>query len=338
LSSDKITSDIERRMISARFVEEALDSLRRRGLAPEPLLLAVGLPEQVVEPVSAERYGALWLAIASALQDEYFGLGSRPMRPGSFTLLCHCILHAANLEQALRRALRFLNMVLEDPGGELLVKDGLAQIILRDAGAPRSAFAYRTYWIIVHGITCWLVGRRMPLRLVDFRCPEPVQAGDYRSFFGAPVHFDQAFSRLAFDADLLRLQPKRSERALRQFLRDAPANILVRYRYDAGVSASLRKILRQQAPGTWCSFDELARRMRLPPATLRHRLRQEGQTYAVLKDEVRRDRALESLKNTTRSIGEIASELGFAEPSAFYRAFRKWTGLSPGQFRAAEQG
>lgn len=324
---------MERRMISAPFVEEALGSARRRGLETAPLLAAAGLAGWVGESVSAERYGALWLAIAAAIDDEYFGLGSRPMPLGSFTLLCHAVLHAGTLERALGRALRFLNVVLGDPRGELVVADGLAQIVLRDSGGARSPFAYRTYWIIVHGIMCWMVGRRIALRLVDFRCAEPAQGGDYRLFFGAPVRFGQTESRLAFDAAFLSLAVDRSEKAMKTFLRDAPANILVRYRYDAGLAASIRARLRALPPPDWPGFETLAVQMRMPASTLRHRLQQEGQTYRDVKDDIRRGLALEWLVAERRPVGDVAADLGFAEPSAFHRAFRKWTGKSPAAYR-----
>ncbi|MDR3439285.1 AraC family transcriptional regulator [Telmatospirillum sp.] len=320
-------------MISTCFVEEALDCLRRRGMASQPLLAAAGLPPVVDEPVSARHYGALWLAIAAAIDDEFFGLGGRPMRPGSFTLLCHCLLHAGTLEQALRRALRFLRVTLDDPHGELVLADGLAQILLTDDGAVRPAFAYRTFWIILHGITCWLVRRRIPLRLVDFRCSKPSHSADYGLFFGAPVRFGQPASRLAFDAAYLTLPVVRTERALKQFLRGAPANILVRYRYDAGLAANIRNRLRQQPPSTWPNFEELARQMRMPSSTLRRGLRQEGQTYGAIKDEIRHGLAVDWLLHSARGVGEIAIDLGFTEPSAFHRAFRKWTSKSPGAFR-----
>ena len=321
-------------MIAACFVEEALDSLRRRGLATEPVLAASGLPPAMQEPVSAEQYGALWLAIAAAIEDEFFGLGGRPMRPGSFTLLCHCVLHTATLEQALRRALRFLRVVLDDPRGTLIVADGMAQIVLTDAGAPRSAFAYRTFWLIVHGITCWLVGRRIPLRLADFRCPVPGHSAEYGLLFGAPVRFGQSVNRLAFDVSYLKLPAVRTERMLKQFLRGAPANILVRYRYDGGLVARVRGLLRGMPPALWPGFDAVAQQLRLPASTLRHRLRHEGQSYRAIKDEIRRELADEWLLHSQRSVGDIAAELGFAEPSAFHRAFRKWRSNSPGAFRA----
>lgn len=326
-------TETDRRMIAPGFVDEALESLRRFGKSTTLLLEDVGLASTVDQPISAERYGALWLAIAAELDDEFFGMGARPMRRGSFTLLCHCVLHAPTLGHALRRALRFLDLVLDDPSGQLVVRDGLAQIELMDAGAPRSAFAYRTYWIILHGIACWLVGRRIPIRLVDFRCAEPKQGADYRLFFGAPVRFSQKTSRLGFDSAMLNLPISRTEQALKQFLRAAPANILVRYRYDAGIAANVRRRLADVSPSAWSTFEELAASMRMPPSTLRHRLHDEGQSYAAIKDDIRRDLAVDLLINTSKTIADIAAQLGYSEPSAFFRAFRKWTKKTPDAFR-----
>jgi len=74
-------------------------------------------------------------------------------------------------------------------------------------------------------------------------------------------------------------------------------------------------------------------RLGTTPATLRRRLRSEGQSFASVKDELRGALAQSLLRADTLSVAEIAIELGFTEPSAFHRAFRKWTGTSPGAFR-----
>ena len=91
---------MERRTILPGFVGDALASLTRSGLDPAPVLAKAGIadPDQ---PVSNLQYGWLWLAITDLIQDEFFGMGERPMRSGSFTLLCHCVLHAKTLDQAL---------------------------------------------------------------------------------------------------------------------------------------------------------------------------------------------------------------------------------------------
>ncbi|MCR8546474.1 AraC family transcriptional regulator [Salipiger sp. P9] len=327
---------MDRRSISPGFVEDALACLRGQGIDAAPLLRQAGLPDPVTGPVSTDCYGRLWWLIAQAMQDEFFGLAARPMRPGSFALLCHAVLHARTLDQALRRALRFLDVVLDRPRGTLRVREGVAVITLDDGGPPRPAFAYRTYWLILMGLACWLIGRRIPLRHLDFVCAAPPHRQDYRQFFGAPVHFGQAQTSLRFDARYLRLPPVRSEQALAQFLREAPANILLRYQHDQGVAARIRGRLKTTPPQGWPGFAALAAEMRLSEATLRRQLRTEGQSFAALKGELQSVEAQRLLRETRLSVAEIADALGYSEAGAFYRAFRKWTGQSPGAFRRAE--
>lgn len=324
---------MERRMIAPCFMDDTLECLRRQGVDAAPLLAEAGLPPVINGPIPAERYGAFWHVVARTMDDEFFGEGARPMRAGSFALLCQAILSTATLEHALRRALRFLRIVLDDPHGTLVVEEGLAQIVLKDAGGPRSAFAYRTFWIIVHGVNCWLIGRRLPIRWVDFRCSAPPAGTDYRLFFGAPVRFDQPETRLVFDAEFLNLPTIRDERALKEFLRHAPGNLLVRYRHDMGLSAAIRQRLGGLTPQAWPGFEELAGRMRIPAPSLRRRLKLEGQTYREIKDDLRRALAMEALADGHANVTQLAADLGFSEPSAFYRAFRKWTGKSPAVFR-----
>ncbi|WP_347265782.1 AraC family transcriptional regulator [Paracoccus sp. (in: a-proteobacteria)] len=324
---------MERRMISPGFVEDALDCLHRRGIDPRPLLVAAGIDPALTGPVSNLQYGRLWLSISAAIQDEFFDEAARPMRPGSFQLMCQAVLNAGTLERALRRALRFLAVVLDDPRGELHLQDGRAEIVLIDRDRPRRAFAHRTYWLVLLGVLCWLVGRRIPLTGVDFAGPAPQDRRDYLQFFGAPVHFDQPASRLGFAASHLRLPTIRSEGALQAFLRAAPANILLGYRHDQGISARIRRRLRALPSEDWPDFDALAAELRLSPATLRRRLRAEGQGYAALRAEIRLMRARDLLRDSRLSVAEIAARLGYAEPSAFHRAFRKLTGLSPAAWR-----
>ncbi|MFT3689231.1 AraC family transcriptional regulator [Paenirhodobacter sp.] len=310
---------MERRSITPGFVADAL------ACAPDParLLARVGITPGA--PVSPEHYGRLWLAIAAETGDEFFGLGARPMRPGSFALMGHAVLHAGNLERALRRAIRFLNVVLDAPAGELRVAGGTAEVALSPAGA----FATRTWWLLLMGLACWLVGRRIPLLRVDFSCEAPENRADYLQFFGAPVRFGAGQSLMAFDAKHLALPVSRSERALKAFLRGAPANILLRYRHDQGLTARVRARL----PGQWPGVGAVAAEMGLSPATLRRRLAAEGQSFAALRDALRRAHAERLLRETDAPIAAIATDLGYSEPGAFHRAFRGWTGQAPGAFR-----
>lgn len=322
-----------RAMISAGFVQDALDCLRRRGIDREPFLTRAGIAD-ATRPVGNLEYGQLWLDIAQAIGCEFFGMAARPMRPGSFALIGHAVLHADTLERALRRMLRFLDVVLEDPSGSLRIRDGLAEIVLTDRAGPRPAFAYRSYWLILMGFCCWLVGRRLPLARVDFSCPAPENRSDYRQFFGAPVHFDQPQSRLCLAAAHLALLVVRDERALKGFLRAAPANILLRYRHDQGLSGRIRQRLRTTPPEDWPDFDRLATEHGLSPATLRRRLRAEGQSFAALRGQIRHALACRLLDDSQDSVAAIAAQLGYAEPGAFHRAFLKLAGTTPSGYRS----
>ena len=256
-SSDKGT-------IAIAFVHEALQCLRERAVPVEPLLWQAGIaPELLAAPqarVSSQHYGRLWHGIAETLDDEFFGLDSRRMKAGSFTLLCHALLHAGTLERALRRAVRFLRLVLDDLVGELEVDGAVVRLVVRDVPgadgrvpAPKRAFAYGTFLVVLHGLACWLVGRR----------------------------------------------------------------------------------LRALPPPAWPDFATLARQCHLSEATLRRRLDDEGASYRVILDDLRRDLAIGLLGDARLSIADVAAALGFAETSAFHRAFRKWTGARPGEYRPA---
>ncbi|UWU25821.1 AraC family transcriptional regulator (plasmid) [Rhizobium sp. CB3060] len=324
---------MNRRVISWGFVEDAVECLRNRAIDPAEALNRAQISSTSREKVTSIQYGQLWIEVSRTIEDEFFGLGGRPMRPGSFNMLCHALVGTENLEHAIRRGLKFLAIVLDDPVGELRHRNGLAEITLTDKIGRRSAFAYRTYWLLLLGVTCWLIGRRIALRQVDFACTAPSRGADYRQFFGAPVHFDKPFSRLTFNTSCLSLPTIRNEASVSAFLKGSPANILIRYRQDQGTSVEVRRLFKETPTSRWPDFDKLAARMKMSPATLRRRLLGEGQSFSVIRDELRYNLACELLSGEAHTIAQIASLLGYAESSAFHRAFAKWSGNTPSAYR-----
>jgi AraC-like DNA-binding protein len=91
--------------------------------------------------------------------------------------------------------------------------------------------------------------------------------------------------------------------------------------------------LRALPPPEWPQFETMADELGLSHATLRRRLLEEGQSFQRIKDGLRRDMAIDLLTHSDKPITHIAIALGFAEPSAFHRAFRQWTGARPGEYR-----
>ena len=329
--------------IAICFVAAALQSLRARDLNADELLANVGLSSTLLQMpqarVSAKHYGALWRTIALAIDDEFFGQDSRRMKAGSFAMLCHSVLGCKNLGQALDRSLRFYGLILDDISGSLVRDDGEARIVLheRAAGANQRVFAHELLLMLLYGVSCWLIDRRIPILRTEFSYAEPAHSAEYRLMYCADLRFARPNTVIAFDRSYLDLPVVQTERSLKEFLRTAPESILLKYKNSSSLTARVRRRLRQFLPGELPDFEALTDELNMTPATMRRRLHEEGASYQSIKDELRRDLAISYLSHSSRSVMDIALELGFSERSAFHRAFRKWTGASPGAFRRTLQ-
>jgi AraC-like DNA-binding protein len=323
--------------IAICFVAAALESVRARGLDADGLLRQVGLsPALLHSPqtrVSAKHYGDLWRLVALTLDDEFFGQDSRRMKAGSFAMICHSLLNCKTLGQAIDRSLRFYALILDDISGKLSRDGAEASITLHDSAQARRVFAHEVLLMLLHGVACWLVGRRIPIKRAQFSYDEPAHSGEYRLMYSTSIGFRAPHTAIVFDAAFLALPIVQNERTVKEFLRNAPENILLKYKNGSSLGARIRRRLRQSLPGDLPEFEALAEELNMTPATLRRRLHEEGTFYQSIKDQLRRDLAIRYLSHSKRSAMDIGLELGFSERSAFHRAFKKWTGASPGEFR-----
>lgn len=328
----------EKGTISVHLIQEALLELRQRGFDAAPLLTQAGIAAQLLNTafarVSSQQYGQLWLLIAELLDDEFFGMNSRRMKTGSFAFITRAAVKEPTVGAALNTILRCFDLFLDDLAPRLELRSGTAEISLGEpAGPPARAFAYFTLWLMIHGLMCWLAGRRIPILGIDLRCAAPSYVEDYRVMFSRNLRFARPHSRLLFNAECLDIPVRRSHRDLKRFLAGLPANILVRYRDPHSLAVRIRSYLRSIKPERWPDVEALSSHFYMAPSTLRRKLTLEGQSYQGLKDQVRRDLAIDRLDNGACNFTELACELGFADSSAFYKAFKKWTGSTPGQYR-----
>lgn len=329
---------IEKGTVSMHFVDAAVAGLH--GERRTAVLRAAGIPPELMgvphARVPAASFSALWLAAARELDDEFFGLDRRRMKCGSFALICQAALHGEDLGRALRRVLRGLAVILDDVRGELHVEGGAAEIRVdnRIAAPAARRFADETYLVLVHGLMCWLAGRRIPLSVAEFAHPRPSHAQEYVVMYSAHLRFDAERTAVRFDAAHLAAPIAQDEASLRKFLRTAPQSVFLKYRNRDGWAARLRRHLRGSVGRTdWPRLEDVARDLSVTPTTLRRRLEAEGASYQGIKDDLRRDVAVHQLVDTALTVEEIAAGLGFQEPSAFHRAFKRWIGVQPGEYR-----
>ncbi|MEV5509782.1 AraC family transcriptional regulator [Streptomyces orinoci] len=330
--------------ISVHRVHAALGGARRLGIDPVPPLQAARIPPLLLGDdaarVTAEQFASLVRELRLVTGDEFLGLGPAPSRPGTFAMMCYACVGCPDLGSALKRAARFYGLFPGGPRLALEQRGGQAVFAVHSdlRGHPEGWFMAECLLLIWHRLASWLIGRRITLNGAEFGHGAPPGAADCEAMFGCPVRFRAARTGAAFDTNWLAAPVLRDETGLDGLLRRAPADLLGHRAYRMTVTEQVRRALggalRAGPPARLPEMTELAARLAVSPATLRRRLGAEGTSYRRLRDQVRREAALAQLAGGREPIAELAARLGFSEDTAFHRAFRRWTGRTPGAYRA----
>jgi AraC-like DNA-binding protein len=158
---------------------------------------------------------------------------------------------------------------------------------------------------------------------------------DLRHIFQCDVWLGQPRNGLVFDTRYLAAPITRTPEDLEAYLARRPLDVLYWPGADRSVTSRVVDILRRElrTRSALPNATALAEAMRLPPHGLRRALAREGQTVQALMDQARFEAAREQLAHGRLSIDRIAESLGFDEPNSFRRAFKRWSGVSPQEFR-----
>ncbi|MCC5808904.1 MAG: AraC family transcriptional regulator [Ectothiorhodospiraceae bacterium] len=320
-------------------VRAILQGAQHQGLALTPLLQRAGISPGLLESprsrVSQSQYAQLIRVLRREMRDELWGLCARPLPPGSFAQALRVMVGCETLGGALRAGFQFYRLVLDDFAARLqcVGNDAHVRLFSRLPADDRQHYAQRTFLFFTFGIASWLVERRLPVNVVQVSEPEPLERSETARIFQAPVCYDQPYTAFSFDSVWLHHPVRQDQASLREFLAQAPTNLLIKYRDQSRLTERIRRYLRKHLSERVPSLEEVAEELRMTPQTLRRRLRDEGEGYQTIKDEVRRDAAVDFLARQDLSLMDIANRTGFSEPSTFHRAFKKWTGLAPGEYR-----
>jgi AraC-like DNA-binding protein len=331
-----------RATVAAGFVTGLLSGLRARGDDPRVLLAAAGLSQDALAATSRtpiDAYAELYNRVVEHLDDEGFALFEAPVPRGTFEFLCRAVIGAPTLAVALERAARFLKLVLPQLEVRIERAESRARLVIAErrrlahrADDPRRVFAFEWLLRLLHGLACWLAARGIALDEVRFPYSRPRHAADYALVYSERVLFEAPQLVASFDAAVLELPVRRGESDLAAFLDGAPGKISMLYRRDRATSRRVREALAgslAHAPG----LEAIAERVGVSARTLHRRLEHEGTSFRALRESVRREEAIQRLEKTDQSIADIATALGYSEPSAFFRSFIQWTNIAPSKYR-----
>ncbi len=324
--------------VAIAFVRSAMKTAELHGLDFRPALRDARLTPELIgrdgTRVTPEQATRLVQALWDATDDELLGAGPRPIPRGTFRMISLGLIHAPDLRTALVRFVEFARIGTGFEAVEMIEEGSTARISIDPVGETvKDQIVIDILTAIVQRFAGWLIGEHMALNSLELPYPAPPHAAEYGVIYGLVPTFDAPRAAVTFDSRYLNAPVVRDEEALIAFIRHSPADLLFQRDYNLTTSSRVRKILERGRRGEWLTTEDVAKRITVSPQHLRRLLREEGTSFREIKEEILRDEAIASLVRGVESVEELSDRLGFSEPSAFRRAFRRWTGSPPGSYR-----
>lgn len=327
--------------VSSTYVRLLYEFLQREGIDGEALL---GEPAPPPDDLGLGRYPvSRWRALlekaAEALPRPALGLeiGSL-IAPHHFGVLGYVTLHCGTLGEALQRLRDFERLVYEVSPGRVEVDiDEVRLVWGQEAGRPGQLVDETAIAALVTYARD-LTAQRLAPRRVEFVNPPPPDLEPYRRFFGCPVRFGRAQTVVALPLEALGLPLRRPDPHLRELLDGQAQRLLEQLPRHSDLLGALRPVLVRNLREGHPTLSAAATALHCSARTLQRRLEAEGLSFQTAVDDVRRQLAEDYLRDPRLQLTEIAALLGYADQSAFTRAFRRWTGISPLRWRKDTAG
>jgi AraC-like DNA-binding protein len=253
--------------------------------------------------------------------------------PGAYGLVDFLFAHAPTLGAGLERAARYFTLI--HTGVRLAVIEGPDECVL-DVGRNSDPVAVRpdgefSLAVFVSRLRQSVAGGSLSLVRIECAYPEPRDRRELDRFFACPLKFDCRSNRLVLSPQDWARAPLKSEPGLFRVLDDHARRLEAELPALTSLTAQVRMLIAQELKGGRPLAAHVSKRLGMSERSLQRRLKEEGESFFKLLDELRAQHAAVYLKHQQLSQAEVAHLLGFADVSAFHRAHRRWTGRPPGE-------
>lgn len=321
-----------RRMIEiARGPDSAEDLLASVGLSPD-----LEGPGWAGESVDETAYYELIERIAGDDDHDFPLRYAEALRPDDLGALGLAIKTASTVGDALQRLVRYILVLSDTLEYELLDRPGGRIFALHGRPHHRrgAALANECALAAVTSVLRHSVGSTMTPREVTFRHAAPANDRHHRSFFGCPVTFQAPLDAIHLDDQELTRRTLLADSGLSVYLL-AQLDDLRAQSSERSLVDAVRGAVTDSLPDGQPSKSRIARRLGMSERTLQRHLTERGETFQALATRARRDAAESLLTSTNHPLADIAFLTGFSDQTAFTRAFKRWTGMTPAAFREA---
>ncbi len=318
-------------------------TLVARGLDADAIVQAAGVdPAQLRDPelrIPLHAAKRLWIAAAHAADDDpCFGLDiARNIKPTTLHAVGFAWMASANLREAIARLIRYMRIINSVDDIVLREDARAAWLVWKIDGEPTLPSTYDARLTTLMRLCRAIAGSGfVPLAVRLMQAPPPAGCmRQMREFFGVEPAYGADEYALALPIEALDGALPAGNASLALAAEKIAADYLDRHA-KSDIVARVRRCLIEFLPSGGLSRAKVARRLAMSERTLQRRLGDAGETFAGLAENLRHELAKDYLRASQHSINEIAYLLGFAEVASFTRAFRRWTGQAPSNWREHE--
>lgn len=327
--------------IAARQVRVLISAVDAMGFSGDRALGRIGLArDRLDDPnarLPAELDSELWEAVIAETGNPACSLRlAEQFAPGAFGSFEYVLRNCETLAQAVERANELMRLL--DDFARVDARSEHTRVtmrLFRTSGCEMPGPGVECVFAVLALIGRGRGGRAVALSEVRFKHVRRAALSEYESFFGCPVRFGAEHNELVAHESMFHA-PMAADANLRQLMEDHARHQLRQVPdIDPFVSSVRTRLLNQLREGP-PNLSVVTRALHLSERTLRRRLQAAGTGYHELLDELRAQLALDYVRQTDAAIGTLAERLGFRDPSTFYRAFKRWTGMTPAQYRRAQ--
>jgi len=316
----------------------ALTRLDEHGVDSEAVLSEARLSADLIREerilLTTEQLFAFWHAVGEVSGDPLIGLKLGREEPlERLDVVSLAALSAPTFREAISRAARYKQLMCpEEIRVETTGSESAVRFVFPLAGGVESR-------VLIDLCFTWitLLARRGSGGAIRAKRVElnrsPTELEQYAAHFDCPIRFDAAASRVVFVAsDLDRPFVTRNADLLRMLAPQLDAELASRH--DDDLRNQVKAVVRRLLAGSTPDLRDVARELASSPRTLQRRLGDLGVTYRQVLDEARLDLARHYLRHSSMELSEVAYLLGYEDANSFFRAFHRWVGVPPGQWRA----
>ncbi len=315
--------------------------IERAGGNPDAALAAVGLSRANLQDpecyIPIRQSLAIPVAAADETGDEFFGLHwGQHDRPEHLGALAYVAKHSPTVRAALQNLVRYISIVTQ--GVDLWTTPNSLCYRVRDPSIPD--LRHNNEYVVAFGLNLLraVTSPNWRPRHVWFRHSKPERTDEYLEVLGVAPRFETSYNAIGFEPETLDEPNPNADPELLPILEQHADEILKRMPPLENVAASVREQIGRSLASGVPSLERIAELLSIGTRTLQRRLIDQGWSFRDIVEDTRRQMCLGFLSRSEMPMTEIAFLTGYSELSAFARAFRRWTGKTPVEFRRELRG